>query len=339
MVYYAVPSILIFPNERLTNPFIHTLAEAFRAHGSTVAVFRADAPQTADIVLVNWMERNWVPARGSSSDHLARQRRQSLLLGKLDDLRAAGTTVVWVAHNEMPHEWAGTRDEWLRISQPFFDRVDAVVHLTEASAALPSFDRLALLPRVVVPLIHFELVDAANHRDLAGPIERVLLLGDVQARKHYDEVVEAFAGTSDLELVIAGTIDDSDEKVRSFIASVAGDERISVIAGPVDDAVLHALFDGRSAVVLDQPGALNSAVLFLALARGGVVLCPDTPWHHELADRYGHHWIRTFASPLDAATLQRGLADPTPSELPDLSACFPALVTARLLEFFAELRR
>ncbi len=52
----------------------------------------------------------------------------------------------------------------------------------------------------------------------------------------------------------------------------------------------------------------------------------------------GEQWIRTFTHPLTPEKLLAGLAEPTPTELPDLRSNDPAEVAARLLEFFATLR-
>jgi beta-1,4-mannosyltransferase len=235
--------------------------------------------------------------------------------------RARGYKVIWFAHNATPHDWHGSAEDWFRRSHAFYKNIDAVVHLTTASTLLPVFDRFRRLPQTVVRHPHYDLVTPAVHAGKAGPVKRLLMLGGAsQPRKNAYAAAQEIRNIPDVRAVITGDLDSEvAHGIRTF-------PNVDLIPGILDEGALFDLFDGSTAVLLNQPNQLNSGCMFLGLSRGAPVICPDTPTNREVRSIVGLDWIRLFEAPLSSEKLTELIRDPIPTELPDLSPFSPVLL-------------
>lgn len=308
----------MLPIRHAINPYFDVLKGSLRSAGVEVLtarqVFWRRVPR---LVLVHWQEHLWAP--GVTLKHrVTNPLRRRILLAVLRSLRRRGSTVVWFAHNQVPHAWTGSHAEWVKRSRPFFAEVDAVAHLTEASTLVPGFAHLAHLPAVIVRHPHYPLVDPVEHAAKAGRIGRVLLLGGLEQRKNAVEAVGAIVSDGHLTAVVTG-----DGRPRD---PVFASPRVHVIEGLLDADTLEGLFDGTTVVLLNQAEQVNSGVLYLALSRGAPVLCPDTQVNRELRSLVGPDWIRLFRPPLSPSALRELTAQPIPASLPDLQVFSPARI-------------
>lgn len=302
------------------NPYVDILRESLCRAG-----FKFDRAhrlrKVPRIVLLHWAENFWV------DDTLVgwRGRRRSairrVLPIVLKVLRARGSKIVWFAHNSIPHEWSGSADAWFDRAHEFYDHVDAAVHLTNASSRLPVFGRFHTLPQTVVRHPHYDLADPIAHARQAGEICRVLMLGAAsQPRKNGYSAVQAMQDVPNLRAVITGDLGSD------FAAGFAAYPNVDLIDGILSEESLFALFDGATAVLLNQPNQLNSGVMFLGLSRGAAVICPDSASNREIQSMVGSKWIRLFEHPLSSEVLRELVDEPIPAELPDLTPFSPDLL-------------
>lgn len=277
--------------------------------------------QTPRIVLLHWTENFWFDGASSTwarSRRFAIRRALPLLLRTL---RARGFKVVWFAHNQTPHDWTESTDAWFQRANALYEQVDAVVHLTNASSRLPAFDRFQALPQTVVRHPHYDLVDPAVHSGQAGEIRRLLMLGGAsQPRKNARSAVQATRNIPDITAVITGDL------ASDFATGFASQPNLEMIDGILSEPSLFALFDGSTAVLLNQPNQLNSGCMFLGLSRGAPVICPDTPANREIRSLVGSGWIRLFEHPLSSEKLAELIREPVPVNLPDLAPFNPEVL-------------
>lgn len=274
---------------------------------------------TPRIALLHWTENFWLDNTFSVWSGVRRSLNRRGVPAFFKVLRARGLKTVWFAHNSTPHDWNGSADEWFRRARAFYQHVDAVVHLTTASTHLPVFDRFRDLPQTVVRHPHYELIDPAIHAGQAAPIARLLMLGGAsRPRKNARAAVQTMRDIPNLRAVITG--DPHSELASGFESA----PNVDLIPRILDESALFALFDGATAVLLNQPRQLNSGCMFLGLSRGAPVICPDTPTNREVRSLVGSEWIRLFKDPLTSETLAALITEPIPAELPDLSPFSPS---------------
>jgi hypothetical protein len=235
--------------------------------------------------------------------------------------------VIWFAHNEMPHYWNDDPESWLSESEPLFSQIDAVVHLTETARSLPVFTRLQHLPSTVHRHPHYELVDPSTHRHQAGKIRRLLLIRGTERRKNAAAALKEIQHVPGLTAVITG---ESAAEFEKYSAT-------EFLPGLLTEEELFDLFDGRSAVLLNQPRQLNSGVMFLALSRGAPVICPDTPVNRELRSLVGSNWIRLFNPPLTSSEISELIREPVPEVLPNLDSFEPKQIATTLGEWLRDI--
>lgn len=302
------------------NPYVDILRQDLRDAG-----FDFDRPHrfgnAPRVALLHWTENFWLESKSSAWSGIRRSIIRRGLPLFLRSLRSRGFKVVWFAHNSTPHDWHGPEDGWFNWAHTFYETIDAVVHLTNASTRLPVFDRLHDLPQTVVHHPHYELVSPAVHAGQAGPITRLLMLGGAsQPRKNAYAAVQTIRNIPNLRAVITG---DLTSELASGFRSLPN---VDLIPGILDERALFALFDGATAVLLNQTNQLNSGCMFLGLSRGAPVICPNTPANRELRSMVGSEWIRLFEAPLSSGKLADLISDPVPTGLPDLNRFSPGLL-------------
>lgn len=313
------PRMLMLPIRHKINPYFGLLKRSLEATGTEMTTVRQLCSLSApEAVLVHWQENYWTDQGGGALRRGVDSLVRATLLRVLRSLRRRGSTVVWFAHNQTPHAWKGSTEEWFIRSRPFFAEVDCVAHLSEVAPTLPGFAHIRHLPRIVIRHPHYELVQQIDHAAKAGSVQRVLLLGGLERRKNAWEAVRVILETGHLTAVLTGRGRPMDLRVEP--------SRVQLIEGFLDDAELYGLFDGGTAVLLNQVHQVNSGVMYLALSRGAPVLCPDTPVNREIQSLVGTSWIRIFEPPLTASSLCELTREPISTALPDLTPFSPILL-------------
>ena len=329
--------VALYPTVQGDNPFLRILTTEMEFQGATIIEWDdTRGGQSFDIAWLNWFENSWDRLGRKPSTRRAKRQDRTRKLARLEELRSAGTKVVWMAHNLQPHTFQGSRARWEKRTSELFGMFDGTIHLTEASRNADEFARLLDRPSLVVRHPNYELVNAEQHSDRAGDVERLLMLGAVTKRKNYMESIDLALSIPGIEMIIAGKVLDSKLGVRIRRRAEASENRLRVLDRYLSDDEIHSLFDGRTAALINQPGALNSGVMYLALSRGAPIICRASPTNNELSRLFGREWVRV--SSLDRDSLLADIARPVPQTLPNLDRCNPRVVSREILEFFEALR-
>ena len=229
-----------------------------------------------------------------------------------------GMSIVWTAHNTVPHAPVFDDDEAAR--RTLVGRCDAIVAPTDAGAAevrtrfTPTCGVTTIplpAPRVPAPVR-----TASQVRAYYGvPREAVLLVfaGKVEPYKGVDDLLEALRLLADdpalprVELVVAG--------VRSAAMRTLDDtigphmERVHLDLRHLPDLELAELLAAADAVVLPFRHVTTSASVLYAMAAGAACLVPDLPAFADLPDaailRYpsGPHPVAALAEALRTVVL------------------------------------
>lgn len=325
--------ICLYPDAGLegsaTNPYLGIVRNGLETHGVEVVRWQWGIvlhPPAA--VALSWAEYLWLPA-SSAWGSVRRRVGRAVFVASLRLLRRRGTVVVHIAHNAKPHRWGGSQEEWDNRFAAYFELVDATAFLTESARDHRAFSRLRSKPWCLLPHPHYTLLQALDFKVAGARISRLVFLGGLNARKDARNAIRLSARTLDLEVIVTGSGDATElrERIESDRA-----RPVTLIEGHLQEADLHDLLRPPTAVVLTQRDALNSGVVFLALSRGAVVICPDNATNIELQAEFGTGWVRTFDDVLDEARLAALLEEPIPAELPDLANRAPERVVTGLLK-------
>jgi glycosyltransferase involved in cell wall biosynthesis len=219
----------------------------------------------------------------SAAAALARMRLAALA-GQLRLLRAAGTRLVWTAHDVMNHEgrYAHLDRACRTLTGAAADAV--VVHCAEARAQVVSRFAIEAEKVFVIPHGHYLDAYAASGldrdaaRDALGlpRAPRVLLfLGNLRRHKGLGQLIEAFAalGRPGVRLVIAGqpfTPDVGDE-IADRVRGIGG---VDFRPGWVPAHDVGVYMRAADAVVCPFVSSLTSGSLMLAMSFGRACIAP-----------------------------------------------------------------
>ena len=330
--------VAMYPGVRGKNPYLSQLSDGLIANASEVVDWR-QAPPVADrpaFLILNWFENRAVdppPGRSPWSNRrrrVEREREFHRRLSVVRQRRAAGYRLIWIAHNRRPHRLAPEQSTYDERIAPFWQLVDGVVHLTAASTRDPAFAHLAHLPRAVVPHPHYGTTSAVQQPPRVGPIRRVAFVGGFSARKNALPTIRETLRSTKLEVVVTGSAPN--RAARRDLERVGG-ERLRIVADPVSDDQLRAIFDGTTAAVLTEPNQLNSGVLFFALSCRAPVIVPRTPTNEELVAEFGPQWLRIFDGRNAADDIAALTAEPAPEEPPSMGSRSPSACGRELAAF------
>lgn len=330
--------ICLYPNaglEGAANPYLGIVRDGLKLRGVGVVGWRWRIVLRPPAALVlSWAEYRWLPA-ATRWGCVRRRAGRALLLTQLRVLKLRGTVIVHVAHNAKPHRWDDSQEEWDNRFHAYLKVVDATAFLTLSAREHRAFTRLRGKPWCVMPHPHYALLPACEFEAARTRISQLVFLGGLAARKDALDAISLSSRLPDLEVVVTGSGDAP--RLRERIGSDGG-RPVTLVEGHLSDTDLHDLLRAPTAVVLTQRDALNSGVVFLALSRGAVVICPDNPTNLELQAEFGPSWMRTFDGVLDEERLTALLEEPIPAELPDLTHRTPEKVVAGLLELTDRVR-
>lgn len=284
------------------NRFVDLFAAALAERGIETVEYGDDLASlvAADVAVLHWPDEFLGPAR----------RRESLAkLARIRLARAAGTRLVWVAHNRAPH--AGTAAHAL-VPRAFLGQLDGIVHLSQASrAAVREAWPVAGTTRELVT-VHPAYPPLAPARPFRRPAPdrpvALLNFGMIKRYKGLGELVVAMDGLADAEarLVVTGMRHD-DDIADALLAAAATrpDIEARITHAPLSDAEVEAAVDAADGVVLPYRDILNSGAALLALSRNRPVLVPAMGAMPELSAAVGPGWVHLYEPPLSAGALGR----------------------------------
>lgn len=297
--------------------------------------------QRLDVLHIHWPEN--IFWRGGNALRLT--VRTVRLLAVLERLRRSGTRLVWMVHNLQPHELSGGRARlWPLLAWWLARSVDGVMTLSPATlpivvAAIP---RLAGKPSASPWHPPYADIRPAGDRascraalGLPAAAKVFVFLGQLRPYKGVEELIAAFRASADPDyrLVIAGKPDTA-----SYGAAIdhlaAGDDRIRVQLGRLDDAAMAELATAADFITLPFRDYLHSGSIIYALSIGRPVITPVAPFADALGEAVGAGWVQTYRGGLTSEVL--GGALQMPGE-PDLSALDPAKLGAAATALYRRL--
>lgn len=289
--------VLFLPDWRDGNPYQRMLADALRRLDVEVSYARMPTGLfalnrlPAHLLGVHVIHLHWIP---DFIDHIVWARnplvaviKRLLLITDVLLMRARGRKVVWTVHNLVSHETANRGAE-LSARRALARACSAlVVHSPSAMKSIEAEYRCSLAGKTsVIRHGNFdgcyppptESVDVLRGRMGLKSTDLVLLFfGAIRGYKGLETLIAALRRVQrvDLKLVIAGR-PFSDADARRIREQAAGDSRIVLRLGVVQDehvAVLHQL---ASAVVIPFVQTLTSGSAILALTFGRPLLLPES---------------------------------------------------------------
>ena len=330
--------IAVYPGLRGKNPFLDQLTVGLESSGSRVVGWR-EAPDPGGrpaALLLHWFENRAVdpPPRSNPwrTRRLQSEREAEFYrrLTRIKELRNSGYRLLWFAHNRRPHNLREDQKTYDERIAPFWDLIDGVVHLTEASRRDAAFRFLSHLPSAVVPHPHYPRVERADHQARAGAITRVAFVGGFSPRKHAVGVIREVLRDTGLTTVVTGG--PPARRLQRELRRIRPGG-LQLVVPPISDEQLYRVFDGHTAAVLTDLGQLNSGVLFLALSRGAPVVVPSSPTNDELSGELGARWIRCLDGPVTSDLIVKATTSPVPFELPEMTLRSPRQVASELVAF------
>ena len=333
--------------EFTSNSFPATYCDALAAAGCTVTDV-ADPlnlpPQRLDVLHIHWPEN--IFWRGGNALRLT--VRTVRLLAVLERLRRSGTRLVWMVHNLQPHDLSGARARlWPLLAWWLAKSVDAVMTLSPATlpivvAAMPRLGGKPSASPWHPPYADIRPAgDRASYRavlDLPPAAKVFVFLGQLRPYKGVEELIAAFRASADPDyrLVIAGK-PDTPGYGATIERLAAGDDRIRVQLGRLDDLAMAELATAADFIALPFRDYLHSGSIIYALSIGRPVITPVAPFADALGEAVGADWVQTYQGSLTPGALKAAVQMPGEPDLAALdtaklgaaaSALYRRLVTA-----------
>lgn len=326
-----------------SNEFVRTFAQSLIDEGCTVVDVTnpAGVRDRLDVLHVHWPELVfWQYGRrlGKALDIFRTFRA-------IRRMQRCGTRVVWMVHNLRPHDLSGLRRRiWPYIERFMLHHSDGfmtlapstidVVHRTypqlatrPAAAALhPVYRRIAGLP------------DRAACRadlSLAAEVKVFALPGLLRPYKGTEALITAFLQNRDPDnrLLIAGNPISRDYGA-AITALAAGDPRIVLKFGFLDDWEFAMCLEAADCVVLPYQSSLHSGALVHALSYGRMVITPAAPFANDIAKAVGNQWVDCYQGDLKSEIFERR---DWPAGLPDLTSLQPREMGRTATAFYRSL--
>ncbi len=186
------------------------------------------------------------------------------------------TTVMWTAHDVLPHEH--TRRDRARFARIYQAADGVIVH------SQPAAEELQELSGVQATVIEHPVDDRVHatdrtdaRRELGLPTEGRLLsaLGFVRPYKGYELLADVWdaLGLDAPTLLVMGELHSRSE--QAVVDRLARSPRVVVRLGYAEDADLHRAISASDAILLPYSGGSDSGLLHLGRACGTPVIASD----------------------------------------------------------------
>ncbi|HWH96817.1 MAG TPA: glycosyltransferase [Pseudolysinimonas sp.] len=296
---------------RHANPYNALLADALTAAGAEVREFRLDDLVRArpDIVHLHWPELLFLSTHRPWQAWV-RVATFALLIRRA---RRRGTRLVWTVHNDGAHEERSSPRVRAALDRMLTRNVDAAFCLSEAGehAARARLGEEVPVFRTRHGDYHgaypFRADRVAARAELGiDPQARlVVAVGQVRPYKNLDHLIQVARRSPDalMRVAIAGA-PDGQATADAVGRAAAGDPRIRLDFGHLDDARLAAWLAASDLVALPYRRILNSGAALLALSASRPVLVPALGAMPELAADLGGAWVRTYPRELTPGVLE-----------------------------------
>lgn len=318
--------VLVFPKDQ--NPYQELLYSEMRKlgvrvtylgrltpfHGVSVALIPFETAVRriigARLIHIHWIAPFTLP--GSRKFIFVRRASQAWFTLWLMTAKRLGMSLIWTAHNVLPHDQVFTDDVAAR--RLFTKACDLViVHSEETSAGLA---KIGATPRKVAVIPHGPFVSSQAARACIAETKesesfRFLFIGRVKPYKGVEELLAAFETVPvslKAHLTIAGQCDDPEllDRLEHF----ADNPYVSIRVSPerLPDAALSGFLDEAHVVVLPFRNVTTSGSAILAISHGKPVIVPDTANMIDIPGSAAIHYDGTQNGLVSALTLTAGMS-------------------------------
>lgn len=309
------------PDAGSANPYQRNLVDALNQSGTPTtlvnperpvlfAALRAAHASDADIIHLHWLHAFYY------GDNLVETVIKSVMfVVELSLLRLFGYSVVWTAHNRIPHDasWPTYHQVYRRLFVTF-SAAAVVVHCPRAKDVLAQsygLDKRVMEKFHVVPHGNY-IGDYANNisREQAreslslGDETTFLFFGGLRPYKGVEDLLSAYKGLDDshTHLIIAGS-PSSERYGRQLEARVKNRDDVTLITEFIPDEDLQIYFNAADMGIFPFRDVLTSGSVISALSFGcppivpnigcneylvgdnaGIVYEPEKPLENILAD-------------------------------------------------------
>lgn len=288
---------------RSSNPYQEALYTEMRRLGVSVAYLGELTPShSLNLLLLpaelaarraaGWrtLHLHWVfefTLPGSARVPILRRVAQAWFGWWLRLVERLGMTLVWTAHNTLPHERifhddVAARRALVRASDLVIAHSSATLEALEKIGARP--DRSAIVP---IGRLRREAASPGHSPRLPDGATRLLFVGQVLPRKGVEDLLEALRDVpadAHVALEVVGDCPDPQLRRRLIELADASPHPVSLSLSHAPDERLDELFSGADAVVLPFRHLTTSSSAVLALDHGRPLIVPDLPGLRELPE-------------------------------------------------------
>lgn len=317
--------------------FLLNLRKGFEENGITVRPWwwLSFRPRET-VLLIHWLE-------GPIYRHLFGEgnslqlTKDRIKLALLKHYRRRGLTVVFFAHNILPHGERLLPDRIDSVWRHVRKISDYVVYLSDESQSLLHSEEAGAREVVIKHPV-------SRHQNRLGlsrssGLIRLLSVGGFEPRKEITSCFEAIKHTKQLQLTITQRI------FSSQLLHTIYESRASKL--PPNVRVEFKIWTKRQLnlelaksdfLLLSQRKILNSGVIFLGLGFGVPVICPRSLGTTALEGVFGKAWIRLYEHPLVSEQLEELVRYPSEnSRPPGVQAHYPEVAFEPLIGMLLEL--
>lgn len=341
----AAPRIGIWPGTTPSGQqFVDVYAGGVASAGAEVVDVKR--PTRLDLYAIDLLHIHWPDQLyWGGNSLLADIARTAAFLRGLAKARRRGVKIVWMVHNLDPHDQGLLRSLlWRSFKGRLCQLIDGFMTVSPATVAEVTTAMPALAAKPFAAPWHplYPPVDGSRSRDevrasLGGIRGRLFgCLGFIRPYKGIERLIAAFRELPEKDdvLLIAGKPVD-EGYLKRLQQMAAGDERIRILPGSLDDRQFVEYERACDFVVLPFTKSLHSGSLIHAVSSGVAAITPDLPFSRALGAEVGEAWVQLYEGALDARTLDRPV--PSGGDSPKLDALDPDTVGQQALAFYRSL--
>lgn len=322
-------NIASWPGALSGNPFLEMLFEALKSLGHNVIPVERPSDGVvpdADVLLIQWPDRIFWKDPGYASLSLSAKAE----IKALWEWRKAGKKLVWIVHNNIPHDLNYEQKQlWRCYSAGISILVHGFMTLSPKTRrpVLRNHPLLWLKPHEVfrhpayldVKRSPSQRVNYRHRLNLSESAFVIGFLGRIRPYKGVPQLISAFKETRDenLRLIVSGQVSNG-ETQRAIERAVAGDNRILLSTDLLSDEDYALSVAACDALVAPYREYLHSGTLLYGASASRRTLTPRTPFSEDLAECVGEGWLTLYDGALTSQTLQNFVAAPSPVADPQL---------------------
>ena len=339
--------IASWPGELNANAFLAIMSASLARRG--VELLAVDTPSRppmkhAHSILVQWPDQVfWRAKRGVPYIRAMRE------LYGLWRWRRYGKKIVWIVHNDRPHDlsaaelrlWSFYSNLLARIVDGYMTLSPATRHVVASAFPVLYSKPSATFRHPAYPPPRVASDQIAEYRSRLGiPTDAVLVgaLGRIGRYKGIPDLIHAAREVDDPKLRILIQGRPKNDLAKAEIVNLArADNRVIVRFELVSDDEYSLALASCDRLVAPYSRYLHSGTLVHYMSAGKSVLTPLTPFSADLRCCVGEDWLTLYDQELDASTLRHFLSQASPNNPPRLDLLSGDQAAIAIIDFLRQL--